>query len=156
VRAPYGLRIFCVLVSVGLTAASLGWGLVLLVAVPRGLGSWLLGPIWRTTYPLVLPMVFYLMGQAVGSGAGTGLHALGAAKRSLRYVLTTAVICSVFALAGALIGGVLGTAIGMAVGNWVSAFIAWWQFCLAVREHEATTADSLQRDDLAGRVRAAH
>ena len=61
------------------------WGVVLLVAVPRGLGSGLLGPIWRQTYPLVVPMTLCVMGQAVGTGAGTGLHALGAAKRSLRY-----------------------------------------------------------------------
>jgi O-antigen/teichoic acid export membrane protein len=154
-RSPRHLRIFCVLVSVGLTAASLGWGLVLLVAVPRGLGSGLLGPIWHTTYPLVLPMSLYLMGQAVGTGASTGLHALGAAKRSLRFVLITAAICSAFALAGALIGGVMGTAVGMAIGNWVSAFLFWWQFGVALREYEARTDGSVGRRGLTGRRAAA-
>ena len=155
-RSHRHLRIFCMLVSVGLTAALLGWGLVLLVAVPRGLGSALLGPIWRQTYPLVVPMTLWLTGQAVGAGAGTGLHALGAAKRSLRYVLTTAAISSVFALAGALIGGVIGTAVGMAIGSWVAAFIAWWQFRVALREHEAMTAGNLQRRGLTERARTAH
>ena len=36
---------------------ALAWGVVLLVALPRGLGHWLLGPIWRPTYPLVLPLI---------------------------------------------------------------------------------------------------
>jgi O-antigen/teichoic acid export membrane protein len=154
-RSHRHLRIFCVLVSAGLTAAEVGWGLILLVLVPRGLGSGLLGPIWRETYPLVLPMIFFLMGQAVGSGAGTGLHALGAAKRSLRYVLTTAAIGSAFTLGGALVGGVLGAAVGMAIGSWIAAFIAWWQFLVALHEHEATTAGRLQRHGSAREPRTA-
>ena len=63
-RSPRHLPLFCLLVSAGLTAAALAWGVVLLVAVPRGLGNWLLGPIWRPTYPLVLPQMLFVMGQA--------------------------------------------------------------------------------------------
>jgi O-antigen/teichoic acid export membrane protein len=140
-RSARHLRIFSVLVSAGLSAAALGWGVILLVAVPRGLGNWLLGPIWRGTFPLVVPMMLWITGQAVGSGAGTGLHALGAAKRSLNYVLTTAAISSVFTLVGALVGGVHGTAVGMAIGSWVAACIAWWQFRVALREHETMAAE---------------
>ena len=141
-RSGRHLRIFCVLVSGGLTVAALGWGVILLVAVPRGLGSGLLGPIWRETYPLVVPLTLYVVGQAVGSGAGTGLHALGAAKRSLSYVLVSAVTSSMCTLGGALLAGVKGAAAGMAVGAWVAVFIAWWQFRVALREHEALTANN--------------
>ncbi len=47
----------------------LAWGVVLLVALPRGLGDWLLGPIWRPTYPLVLPQTLFVMGQAMRRSA---------------------------------------------------------------------------------------
>ena len=43
-RSPRHLLWFCLLVSGGLAAAALAWGIVLAVALPRGLGSWLLGP----------------------------------------------------------------------------------------------------------------
>jgi O-antigen/teichoic acid export membrane protein len=146
-RSPRHLPIFCMLVSAGLTLASLGWGVVLLVVVPKGLGAWLLGHIWQQTYPLVWPMIFFVMGQAVSAGAGVGLHALGAAKRSLRLMLLTSASSSAFALTGALTGGTIGTAIGMATGVWVGAVLYWWQFWVALREHNSTMAvDWLQRD----------
>jgi O-antigen/teichoic acid export membrane protein len=148
-RSTRHLRIFCVLVSVGLAVASLAWGVILLILVPRGLGNWLLGPIWHETYPLVIPQIFYVMGQAVGAGAGVGLHALGAAKRSLRLVLISATISSICTLGGAVTGGVKGAVFGMALGAWVGVFLAWWQFRVAVREHEARTVSSLKRGDRA-------
>jgi O-antigen/teichoic acid export membrane protein len=151
-RSHWHLRIFCMLVSAGLTVAALGWGLVLLIAVPRGLGSALLGPIWRLTYPLVIPQILYVVGLGVSSGAGTGLHALGAAKRSLRFVLVSSAISSVLTLAGAVAWGIKGAAFGMAAGAWVGVFIAWWQFRVALREHEALTAGRVQRYGHAGQA----
>ena len=142
-RSPRHLPLFCMLVSGGLTVAVLAWGVVLLVAVPRGLGNWLLGPIWRPTYSLVLPQMLYVMGQAVSSSAGTGLHALGAARRSLRVVLLMAAINSAFTLAGALAAGVIGAVSGMAIGAWVGSVLAWWQFRKAFREHDAVRADAV-------------
>ena len=44
-----------------LTAAIFVVG-VLLVALPRGFGAWLLGPIWRPAYPLVLPTTITIFG----------------------------------------------------------------------------------------------
>jgi O-antigen/teichoic acid export membrane protein len=149
-RSTRHLRTFCVLVTAGLTVGALAWGVILLVAVPRGLGSWLLGPIWHETYPLVVPQILYVMGQAIGTGAGTGLHALGAAKRSLGYVLVSATTSSITTLGGALIAGVEGAAYGMAVGAGVAMVIAWWQFRVALREHEALTATRVKRGDRAG------
>jgi O-antigen/teichoic acid export membrane protein len=139
-NSPKHLPLFCMLVSVGLTMAALAWGVVLLVAVPRGLGNGLLGPIWRPTYPLVLPQMLFVMGQAVGAGAGTGLHGLGAARRSLRLVLVVAAINSAFILAGALTAGITGAVVGMAVGAWVGSMLAWWQFRAAWRESRAGSA----------------
>jgi O-antigen/teichoic acid export membrane protein len=144
-RSSRHLRIFAVLVSAGLMVAALGWGAALVVAVPRGLGSGVLGPIWHETYPLVVPMTLWVMAQAVGTGPSTGMHALGAAKRSLRYVLVSGVISGSFALVGALTAGVEGTAWGMATGAWIAACIAWWQFRVALGEHEAKSTGRLER-----------
>jgi O-antigen/teichoic acid export membrane protein len=49
-RSPRHMALFCVLLSVGLTLLALVWGIALLVALPRGLGDKLLGPIWRPAY----------------------------------------------------------------------------------------------------------
>ena len=104
-RSPRHLPLFCVLISAGLAAAGLAWGIVLLVALPRGLGGWLLGSIWRQTYPLVLPQALFAIGAGVGVGASAGLHALGAARRSLRAMVFTSAAYLTFALVGAAAGG---------------------------------------------------
>ena len=58
-RSPRHLPLFCLLITAGLCAAGLAWGTILLAAVPRGLGAWLLGPIWRSTYPLLVPQTIF-------------------------------------------------------------------------------------------------
>jgi O-antigen/teichoic acid export membrane protein len=133
-HSPRHLPLFCVLISAGLAAAALAWGVVLLVAVPRGLGARLLGPVWRPTYPLILPQILYVIGQCVGGGPFTGLHALGAARRSLRAMVITAIFIVVCALTGALAGGAIGTVTGMAVAAWLSAPVYWWELRAAMRE----------------------
>ena len=60
-------------VSTGLTLLALAWGVVLLVALPRGLGHLMLGSLWRPTYPLVLPATLAVMAVCITTGAGTGL-----------------------------------------------------------------------------------
>ena len=89
---PHRLLTYCVLISGGFMRARPAWGVVLLVALPRGLGHLLLGPVWKPTYPLVLPTALAIMGFCGRSGPGIGLHALAAASRSLR----AAVIISVY------------------------------------------------------------
>ena len=140
-RSPQHLSLFCVLVSAGLAAASLTWGVVLLVVAPRGFGAWLLGPIWRPAYPLILPQMLFVTGQAVAGGAGTGLHALGAARRSLRVAIVSSVLLVACALAGAAEGGAVGTVRGSAVAAWLGALLAWWQLRAAIRESDQVPAD---------------
>jgi O-antigen/teichoic acid export membrane protein len=132
--SPRRLPLFGVLISTGLAAASLVWGVALLVALPRGLGAWLLGPVWRPTYPLVLPQTIFNVGQAVSMGAGAGLHALGAARRSLRVMLLISATYLGFGLAGAVAGGTVGTVRGVAVAAWVGALAGWWELRAAMRE----------------------
>jgi len=133
-RSPRHMAVFCVLLSVALTLLALSWGAALLVALPRGLGDKLLGPIWHPAYPLVLPTALFMAGGCASSGAGTWLHALGAAQRSVRAATLTAGLCLALALAGAVTGGAVGSIRGAALGAWVGSALYWWQARAAQRE----------------------
>lgn len=135
-RSPQHLPLFCLVITAGLSVAGLGWGIFLLVAVPRGFGSWLLGPIWRSTYPLILPNMLGVIGQGLSAGAGTGLHALGAARRSLRLTVLGSVLYVIASLVGAVTWGALGTVWGTTLALWVSAMVGWWQLRIAQRESD--------------------
>lgn len=148
-RSPKKLPLFCALVSAGLALAGLAWGAVLLVAVPRGLGSWLLHTSWQPVYPLVLPQIIYLVGGAISSGPGTGLHALGAARLSL----SLALLGSAASVTGALIGtfwGAPGTLYGMAIAAWITAVASWVLFRRAHRGYDPAATTSHGREPIAG------
>ena len=139
-RSLRHLRLFCLLLSGGLALAGLAWGVALLVALPRGLGDWLLGPIWRPTYPLVLPLIFAVLGACVTAGAAGGLHALGASRRSMRAAVLAAAIFLVCSLVGAVAAGAVGAMCGAAVAAWTGALLWWQQFRAALREQGKVTA----------------
>ena len=113
---------------------ALAWGIALLLLLPRGLGAWALGPVWRQTYPLVLPQVLFVIGQAGIAGPGAGLHALGAARRSLRGMILMSASYLACSLVGAALGGTVGTVRGLAVAGGIGALISWWQFRAALHE----------------------
>jgi O-antigen/teichoic acid export membrane protein len=133
-RSPRQLPLFCAGAGGGLALLGLAWGVVLLVALPRGLGHLMLGSLWRPTYPLVLPSTIAIMGGCVQAGAGTGLHALGAARRSLRAMVLGAALYVLCGLVGAAAGGALGTMVGAAISSWIIALLFWWQLRTALRE----------------------
>jgi O-antigen/teichoic acid export membrane protein len=135
-RSPRRLPLFCAAVSAILGLLGLVWGAVLLVALPRGLGHLVLGNIWRPTYPLVLPATIAILSSCATSGALLGLHALGAARRSLRAVLISAVVILPSALIGAETGGTLGTMRFVAAASWVGTLVCWWQFRQALHESD--------------------
>jgi len=70
-------------------------------ALPHGLGYLLLGSLWQPAYTLVIPFVLSIMGAGFQVGAAAGLHALGAARRSLRAMIITSAISLAFSLVGA-------------------------------------------------------
>jgi O-antigen/teichoic acid export membrane protein len=137
-RSPRHLPHFGVVVSAGLTLLALAWGVVLLVAIPRGLGHLMLGSLWRPTYPLVLPATLGIMAICATTGAGVGLHALGAARRSLRAVIISSALVVGCSLVGAVTGGTLGTMRYYAVASWLGTLVCWWEFGQAL--HESGTA----------------
>jgi O-antigen/teichoic acid export membrane protein len=133
-RSPRRLPLFCVAISAGLTLLSLVWGAVLLVALPRGLGHLMLGSLWRPTYPLVLPATLSVASFCAATGAGTGLAALGAARRNLRAVILNSALLLASGLAGAVIGGTLGTMWWYAAASWLGSLVIWWQLRQALQE----------------------
>jgi O-antigen/teichoic acid export membrane protein len=133
--APRRLPVFCVAVSAVLTVLAVAWAAVLLVALPRGLGHLVLGSIWRPSYPLVMPAALAITASCASTGAGIGLHALGAARRSLRAVLLTSALVVAAALAGALTEGTVGTMWGAAAASWVGTLVSWRQLGKALHDH---------------------
>jgi O-antigen/teichoic acid export membrane protein len=132
-RSPRHLMLFCACASAGLTLAALAWGIVLLVALPRGLGHLMLSSLWRPTYPLVLPSTLGVMGSCAAAGAGTGLHALGLARRSVRAMVASTALIVVASVVGAVLGGTLGVLYSTAVASWAGVPIFWWQLHKGLR-----------------------
>ncbi len=139
-RSPRRLPMFCLTVGTGLAVAALAWGAFLLVALPRGAGDLLLGGLWRPTYELVLPMTASVMGACLIAGATAGLHALAAARRSLRAMVWSAAVYLACGLAGAVADGALGAICGATVATWAGAVVWWWQLRVALREAAITAA----------------
>ncbi len=158
-RSPRHLALFCLVIGGALAISALAWGVVVLVALPRGLGHWLLGPIWRPTYPLVLPYVICVMGACVNVGISAGLHALGAARRSLRAMVLTSAAFLSLGVIGAAWGGAIGTVCGVAVATWIGVLMWWWQLRAALRESGKVPASpsfwSSRRSEGQGSVKGA-
>jgi O-antigen/teichoic acid export membrane protein len=133
-RSSRHMSFFCLAASGGLALLGLVWGAVLLVAMPRGLGHLMLGNIWRPTYPLVTPTTLWVMGTGALSGALVGLHALAAARRSLRAALVVSVLGLAFSLAGAKIAGGAGAMWGSAAASWIGVLLTWDQLRRALRD----------------------
>lgn len=144
-RSPRHLVLFCLLVGGAEALLGLTWGAVLLVALPRGLGEWLLGPVWHPTYPLLLPQTLYIMGAPIAGAAGAGLHALGVSRRSLRAMVFISIAFLVCGLAGAVEAGPVGTVSGVAIAIWMGAVVSWWQLHAALRELDKRQAGARQR-----------
>ncbi|MEL3950745.1 hypothetical protein, partial [Streptomyces sp. LNU-CPARS28] len=79
-QAPHRLARFCLLLSGGLAAAALLWGVALLL-VPDRAGELALGDVWGSASDLIVPAVLGVAGSGLGIGAAAGLRALAAARR---------------------------------------------------------------------------
>ncbi|HEX3959299.1 MAG TPA: hypothetical protein VHZ03_22155 [Trebonia sp.] len=138
-RSPSKFGLFCVVLAVGMSAIAMAWVAVLLVGMPLGLGRLMLGSHWRPTYPLVLPIGISIVGVAVSSGTGAGLHALGASRKSLAVMISASAMLVAFSLIGAELDGVQGACWGTALSQWVASGVWWWQLRVAMREAKLTT-----------------
>jgi O-antigen/teichoic acid export membrane protein len=133
-HSPRQLPRFCVAVSAGLAVLALAWAVVLVVGLRLGLGQLMMGSIWRSAYPLVIPTALATLFGCAGIGAGIGLHAMGAARRSVRSTLIGAAISLTLAIIGAAVWGTYGTVLLAAVGTLLTASISWRFFVKAMQE----------------------
>lgn len=134
-RSPRHLRLYSLAVGAVLAVGALAWGVILLVTLPRGLGFLLLGAgKWQSAYALVTPLTIAVMGAAFISGATAGLHALGAARRSLRAMVLASILYLGLGLAGAVMGGATGTLRGTAIATWAGAVLWWWELHSELRK----------------------
>lgn len=135
-RSPQRFVMFCVLISIGLSTAGLLWGLALQIALPMGLGHLVLPKIWRQTAPLVLPTTIALLAGSSCCGAVAGLHALGAAKRSMSAGVSTSVSYLVLSLVGGALGGAAWAIYAGALSGFGNSVFYWLQLRAALKESE--------------------
>ena len=133
-NSPRRFPLFCAAVSGVLIMLALPWTVGLLIAMPRGLGQLMLGKLWLAAYPLVIPTALSVLASCAATGANLGLHALGAARRSLRAVLITAALILLSSIAGALLAGAKGSLYFSAVAAWTGSGLSWWQLRQALHE----------------------
>ena len=131
---------FCVALSFGQTLIAAVWTAVLLIALPLGLGHLMLGGLWEGTYPLVLPTALSIIAGCAGLGAGTGLHAMGAAKLTMRLSLANSVLGLSLTFAGCLLGSILVTLYLGAAASCLNTVLCWWQFRRAMHKSGTTRA----------------
>lgn len=134
-RAPHRLERFCLLLGGGQAVAAASWGAVLLFLVPDALGTLVLDDVWGPAAELILPVTLSVTGAGVVAGAGAGLRALGAARRSLRAQLFASAGYLGAGIAGAFAGGALGASWGSAAAMWCGVVLWWLQLRAALREH---------------------
>jgi len=150
-RSSRHLRRFCLSLGTGLAVAGLMWGVALLVLLPSGLGAWLLGPLWRSAYPLLLPATATVVAGCFSVGASAGMRALGAARRSLRVQVLVSGAYLIGGIGGALTGGAIGAMRGTALSAVIAALLWWWQLHVALHESESgpVLSDDLRAELLA-------
>lgn len=140
--APWHLGRACWLIGGGLATAAALWGAALLIAIPRGLGALLLGSgLWHHAYLLVIPYTISIMGSCVSDGLSSGLHALSAARRSLRAMVFTSSLYLGLGIVGAYLDGAVGVMWGAAISTWVGTALWAQQFRTAVHEHHNQYGD---------------
>ena len=149
-RSPRHLQRYCFLVGVGLATLALAWGLILLFALPRGLGTLLLhAKQWQPVYGLVIWLTLSMIGACVTAGATAGLRALGVARRSLRANLIASGFFVVLGVVGAVTNGAKGSVQGTALATFIGAGVYWWQLRIGLRERNG----ALPRASLFSRLR---
>ncbi len=133
------LRRACVVLSAGLAVSALGVGIVASI-LPDRLGTELLGQNWPLARSVVIPVSIWMAGAGVILGAGIGLRALAAARRSLRARLMLAPLAVMSAVIGASVRGARGAAWGFAGAYAAGACIWWWSFLRGLDEHGRKSA----------------
>jgi O-antigen/teichoic acid export membrane protein len=136
-RSPRRLPLFCFGLGTVQAVAAAVWGGLMVVILPLGLGSALLGPIWAPAHQLLVPVTIGICAACFSTGAAAGLRAMGAARRSLRAQLTVSVLYVIFGVGGAVVDDARGTCWGVATATIIGAAGWWLQLHRAMHEHQS-------------------
>ncbi len=137
---PRRLVRFCLTLAGLQGAGAVVWTVVVLVALPAGLGELLIQDLWQPTQKLLLPLGLVLVLGCFENAASAGLRALGAARRSLASQLTGAALYVVLGGLGAELGGAYGSMWGVFVAMLLSEVMWWTQLRRGLRDHVASLA----------------
>jgi O-antigen/teichoic acid export membrane protein len=133
-RAPHRLARFCLALGGVQAAAALAWGLVIMVALPLGVGDLLLRELWRPADHLLPAVMLSVMAGCFSTAATSGLRAMGVARRSLRAQLSASVLYLIGGLGGAVFWGAPGTCWGVALAGGLGTLV-WWHQLRAALKH---------------------
>jgi O-antigen/teichoic acid export membrane protein len=129
-----------VIASVLLTLITMTWSAMAL-ALPAGLGEWLLGANWQGGRSVLLPLTIGATCIAFSYGAMTGLRTLAAARLSLHARVLDAIVTMVLTVTGAAAAGGVGAAWGIAIAGFLRIPNWWWHFHRALSSHAAAQPD---------------
>lgn len=124
-----GLSAFAVVVS-------LLYGAVLLL-IPRGLGTDLLGATWTGAHSVLVPMALSAAMAGACMGPAIVIYAAGLTRRTFVLHVVEAPVVIVAVVGGLLLDGVVGAAWGLAISEAIMAPLWFWQ--LAVLRFPAVT-----------------
>lgn len=141
-RGGHALWRLCAVLSGGLSAIAVSWGVVILVVFPFGIGELALGTVWPEARGLVLGVIVSAAAGCLYVGPSAGLRALGRADQTMQcQLIATSLFVGCAAVGGVFWGAqgvVWGSAIAAVAGVWV-----WWnRLAKARREYVATAEES--------------
>jgi hypothetical protein len=142
---PQRVRAFCITFAAGKIVLVVCWGLFLLL-LPTAAGRAVLGPLWVSTRPLILPTTLIFVVNQPAAAARVGLRALGAARRSLRAQVVTSVLTLVLGVVGAACFGVQGTVWGVVVATALASAFWWWDLEAEIRAATAARGATVAQE----------
>jgi hypothetical protein len=122
-RLPRAIRA----VSGTAAAIAIAWCAIVLV-LPAGIGSRVLGATWHQAKPLFPMIALMMIAQATALGPTQGMLSLAAAKRSLFTQVVGLGLQVPLVVASAALAGAHGAAAGFAITTMFRALVAWDQF----------------------------
>jgi hypothetical protein len=136
-RSPAQLPRAIRAVSGAATAIAIVWCTVVLL-VPDGVGSHVLGATWHQAKPLFPMIALMMVGLATALGPVQGMLSLAAAKRSLFTQLAGLGMQVPLVVGSAALAGARGAAAGFAITTVFRALFAWSQFQRGFAERTAS------------------
>lgn len=138
---------FTVMVSVGLAAVVVAWGLIVIV-IPDAVGQAVLNDAWEPARSVIVPLVLSLALGGVSSGAVIGLRVLAAAQRSLKMTIFGSIDALISSVIGVIVAGAQGVAWAIVIVSVLNVVLWWWQFRAALADHRRSSDAPLPMDPI--------